>query len=51
MIHLAKYTGAPATRAEELVVQIATAVEGLSEVAAWKEEEYPPQGARAVSSS
>ena len=39
MIHLAKYTGAPASRAEELVVQIATAVEGLSEVAAWKEDD------------
>ena len=32
MIHLAKYTGAPATRAAELVAQIATAVEGLSDV-------------------
>jgi hypothetical protein len=39
MIHLAKYTGAPASRAEELVLQIATAVEGLSEVASWKEED------------
>lgn len=37
MIHLAKYTGAPASRAEELVMQIATCVEGLSEVAAWQE--------------
>lgn len=37
MIHLAKYTGAPATRAEELVMQIATSVEGLSEVAAWRD--------------
>ena len=36
MIHLAKYTGAPASRAEELVMQIATSVEGLSEVAAWQ---------------
>lgn len=33
MIHLAKFTGAPASRAEELVSQIATAVQGLSEVA------------------
>jgi hypothetical protein len=33
MIHLAKFTGAPASRAEELVAQIAAAVEGLSEVA------------------
>ena len=38
MIHLAKYTGAPASRAEELVVQIATSVEGLSEVATWQDE-------------
>lgn len=32
MIHLAKFTGAPAARAQELVAQIAAAVEGLSEV-------------------
>lgn len=32
MIHLAKYTGAPASRAVELVQQIAAAVEGLSKV-------------------
>jgi hypothetical protein len=38
MIHLAKYTGAPASRAEELVRQIATAVEGLSEVATWRHD-------------
>jgi hypothetical protein len=38
MIHLAKFTGAPASRAEELVAQIAAAVEGLSEVT-WQEEE------------
>ena len=38
MIHLAKFTGAPASRAEELVAQIATAVEGLSEVTQWREE-------------
>ena len=37
MIHLAKYTGAPASRAQELVTQIAAAVEGLSEVSAWPE--------------
>lgn len=30
MIHLAHYTGAPASRADELVQQIASAVEGLS---------------------
>jgi len=34
MIHLAKFTGAPASRAEELVAQIAAAVEGISAVAA-----------------
>jgi hypothetical protein len=37
MVHLAKFTGAPASRTEELVAQIAAAVEGLSE-AAWQEE-------------
>jgi hypothetical protein len=37
MIHLAKFTGAPAARAEELVAQIAAAVAGLSEVT-WQEE-------------
>jgi hypothetical protein len=37
MIHLAKFTGAPAARAEELVAQIAAAVEGLSELT-WQEE-------------
>jgi hypothetical protein len=37
MIHLAKFTGAPASRAEELVAQIAAAVEGLSEVN-WQDE-------------
>ena len=39
MIHLAKFSGAPAARAEELVVQIAAAVQGLSEVSAWREDE------------
>jgi hypothetical protein len=38
MIHLAKFTGAPASRAEELIAQIAAAVEGLSEVTDWREE-------------
>ena len=42
MIHLAKFTGAPASRAEELVAQIATAVEGLSEVTQWPQEAVPP---------
>lgn len=36
MIHLAKFSGAPAARAEELVTQIAAAVEGLSELT-WHE--------------
>jgi hypothetical protein len=36
MIHLAKFTGEPATRAEELVAQIAAAVEGVSAVT-WQE--------------
>jgi hypothetical protein len=39
MIHLAKFSGAPAARAEELVVQIAAAVQGLSEVSAWRDHE------------
>jgi hypothetical protein len=38
MIHLAKFTGAPAARAEELVAQIAAAVEGLS-AAAWARDD------------
>jgi len=41
MIHLAKFTGAPASRAEELVAQIAAAVEGLSELT-WREESSSP---------
>ncbi len=32
MIHLAKFTGAPASCAEELVAQIAAAIEGISAV-------------------
>ena len=39
MIHLAKYTGAPASRADELVMQIATSIEGISEVAGWRNAE------------
>lgn len=39
MIHLAKFTGAPASRAEELVSQIAAAVEGMSEVTGWRNED------------
>lgn len=38
MIHLAKFTGAPASRAEELISQIAAAIEGMSEVTAWRDE-------------
>src|SRR5580700_8711361 len=37
MIHLAKFSGAPASRAEELVSQIAAAVEGLKEASSWNE--------------
>jgi hypothetical protein len=37
MIHLAKFTGAPVSRAEELVAQIAAAVEGLTELT-WQDE-------------
>ncbi len=48
MIHLAKYTGAPASRAEELVLQIATAVEGLSEVAAWRDDDNPVTTAQTI---
>jgi hypothetical protein len=47
MIHLAKFTGAPASRAEELVAQIAAAVEGLSEVT-WQED---PSGSVAGNTS
>jgi hypothetical protein len=43
MIHLAKFSGAPAARAEELVAQIAAAVEGLSELT-WQEETTSPGG-------
>jgi hypothetical protein len=41
MIHLAKFTGAPASRAEELVAQIAAAVEGLADVT-WREDHSHP---------
>lgn len=36
MIHLAKFSGAPASRAEELVAQIAAAVEGLQEASIFR---------------
>jgi hypothetical protein len=39
MIHLAKFTGAPASKAEELVAQIAAAIEGISAVT-W--QDAPP---------
>ena len=39
LIHLAKFSGAPASRAEQLVAQIAAAVEGLSEASAWRDEQ------------
>lgn len=41
MIHLAKFTGAPASRAEELVAQIAAAVEGVSAVT-WQDGAVEP---------
>jgi hypothetical protein len=43
MIHLAKFTSAPASRAEELVAQIAAAVEGLSALT-WQDEPLVPAG-------
>ena len=48
MIHLAKFTGAPASRAEELVAQIAASVEGLSEVTSWRDREPPSSPALTV---
>jgi hypothetical protein len=42
MIHLAKFTGAPASRAEELVAQIAAAVEGLSETIVQEADDSEP---------
>jgi hypothetical protein len=44
MIHLAKFTGAPAARAEDLVAQIAAAVEGLAETASNESSWSPPAG-------
>lgn len=41
MIHLAKFTGAPASRAEELVARIAAAVEGITEASQWQSEPMP----------
>lgn len=48
MIHLAKFSGAPAARAEELVAQIAAAVQGLSEVSSWREQEQAAAGVHAL---
>lgn len=42
MIHLAKFTGAPASRAEELVAQVAAAVEGISAVT-WRDAVIEPE--------
>ena len=41
MIHLAKFTGAPAARAEDLVTQIAAAIEGISAVT-WQDAQPDP---------
>ena len=51
MIHLAHYTGAPASRAEELVAQIAATVEGLSEVTHWKREHVEDWSDRKLASA
>lgn len=45
MIHVAKFTGAPASRAEDLVSQIAAAIEGLREVHKWHDPTTAPNGA------
>ncbi len=50
LIHLAKFTGAPASRAEQLVIEIAASVQGLSEVAAWCEPPEKESETRDVSS-
>lgn len=44
MIHLAKFTGAPVSRTEELVAQIAAAVEGVSQVGQQENEIVVPEG-------
>ena len=49
MIHLARFTGAPAARVQELIGQIASSVEALSEVSldetgAERPAESPEQG-------
>jgi hypothetical protein len=45
MIHLAKFTGEPASRAEELVAQMAAAVEGIS-APPWRAEDRAASGDR-----
>jgi hypothetical protein len=50
MIHLAKFSGAPASRAEELVSQIAAAVEGLNEASNWSEA-LPGEGLPEISAA
>jgi hypothetical protein len=49
MIHLAKFTGAPASKAEELVAQIAAAIEGISAVT-WQDAQPEPTVLRPDSS-
>lgn len=49
MIHLAKFTGAPASRADELVSQIAAAVDGLSALT-WLKTSEPDASARVPAS-
>jgi hypothetical protein len=43
MIHLAKFSGAPASRGEELIAQIAAAVDGLQEASDWRDLESSTQ--------
>ncbi|CAN5765497.1 hypothetical protein BH23PLA1_BH23PLA1_06890 [soil metagenome] len=50
MIHLAKFTGAPASRAEELLAQISAAVEGVSAVT-WQDSYAEPGPADAARSA
>ncbi|HTU24984.1 MAG TPA: hypothetical protein VMF30_06280 [Pirellulales bacterium] len=41
MMHLAKFTGAPASRSEELMAQIAAAVEGISAAGRTASDDWP----------
>ncbi len=45
-IHLAKYSGAPASQAEDLVIQIAATIESLSEVSHWQSDMAENNGHR-----